>query len=320
MNDPIKISVILCTYNRSHSLRKSVVSVAVQELPQSLEWEILVVDNNSNDDTSQVVEELQRQYPERIRYFFEPKQGISHARNAGIAESRAEILAFIDDDETAGDTWLQNLTANLHTGEWAGAGGRVLPPSSFSRPRWLSSQSPFTQGPLASFDPENEAGKLTEPPFGANMAFRKEVFEKLGGFRTDLGRSGSNLLSNEDTEFGRRIFAAGMQLRYEPDALTYHPVEKARLQPKYFRAWWFNKGRSDVLELGVQPKGTRLLGVPVRLFRDAAVEAVRWAITLDSPQRFICSLKIWAYAGQAYESYLQGFDSNRKGLEPKTGD
>ncbi len=143
------------------------------------------------------------------------------------------------------------------------------------------------------------------------------MFEKLGGFRTDLGRSGSNLLSNEDTEFGRRIFAGGMQLRYEPGALTYHPVEKARLQPKYFREWRFNKGRSDVLETGVQPKGTRLLGIPVRVFSDAAVEAVRWAVTLDSSQRFICSLKISAYVGEAYESYLRGLDSNQKGLETK---
>src|SRR5271170_5558250 len=190
MSVPTKISVIICTYNRSRSLGEAVESVASEILTQPLGWEILVVDNNSNDKTRQVVEGLICRYPERIRYVFEPKQGISHARNAGIKESRGEILAFIDDDETAEGAWLQNLTANLHSGEWAGAGGRVLPPSSFSRPRWLSSKSPFIQGPLASFDPENVTGKLTDPPFGANMAFRKEVFEKLGSFRTDLGRSG----------------------------------------------------------------------------------------------------------------------------------
>ena len=78
-------------------------------------WEILVVDNNSSDETRQVVEDLQRMYPDRIRYLFEAQQGISHARNSGIRNARGEILAFIDDDETAGVDWLQNLTASYLT-------------------------------------------------------------------------------------------------------------------------------------------------------------------------------------------------------------
>ncbi len=315
MDSPTQITVIICTYNRSQSLSKTLHSVVAVNLPQSVCWEILVVDNNSRDETRLVVEELRRRYSERIRYVFEPKQGVSHARNKGIKESRGEILAFIDDDETADTAWLRNLTANLHSHEWAGAGGRVVPPLNFAKPRWLSSKSSFNQGPLATFDPEQEAGNLTEAPFGANMAFRREVFEFLGGFRTDLGRSGNSLLSNEDTEFGRRLFAAGLRLRYEPSAVTYHPVVEGRLRKGYFKAWWFNKGRSDVLELGVHPNGTRALGIPVRLFRDAAVEALRWVIAVDSSQRFICCLKIWAYAGRAYESYRQRLEGSRKSPE-----
>src|SRR5271154_5729585 len=100
MSVPTKISVIICTYNRSHSLGKTIESVASESLTPSLGWEILVVDNNSKDKTRQVVEGFMFRYPEQIRYIFEPKQGISYARNAGIKESRGEILAFIDDDET----------------------------------------------------------------------------------------------------------------------------------------------------------------------------------------------------------------------------
>ncbi len=87
---------------------------------------------------------------------------------------------------------------------------------------------------MATFDLDHEAGNLTEAPFGANMAFRREVFELLGGFRTDLGRSGTHLLSNEDTEFGRRLFAHGLRLRYEPSAVTYHPVAENRLRQAVF--------------------------------------------------------------------------------------
>jgi glycosyltransferase involved in cell wall biosynthesis len=315
MCDPLQITIVLCTYNRAGTMAKTLESLASQVLPPSIGWEILVVDNNSSDETPQVVEAFRLEHPERIRYLHEKQQGISHARNAAIRNARGEILAFIDDDETAQVDWLYNLTANLYSGEWAGAGGRVLPPSSFVKTKWLASRSPFIQGPLSLFDPEIGAGHMADPPFGANMAFRKEIFERLGGFRTDLGRSGDNLLSNEDTEFGRRLMAAGLRLRYEPTALTYHPVEEHRLRRQYFRDWWFNKGRSDILEVGVQAKGRRFFGVPLRLFRDIAIEMVRWMIAVDSSQRFICGLKVWAYAGQGFESYNQSRNAKQKGLE-----
>src|ERR1700683_3449953 len=117
MNPP-KITVLLCTHNRAQSLPIALESIATQILPQSVGWEILVVDNNSSDETRQVVDDFCRRCPQ-IRYLFESKQGISHARNSGIQNARGEILAFIDDDETAGIDWLKNLTANLHSGEWA---------------------------------------------------------------------------------------------------------------------------------------------------------------------------------------------------------
>ncbi len=315
MIDPTKITVVVCTYNRCQPLKKTIESVAAQTLSHPLAWEILVVDNNSTDDTRQVVEGLQRRYPERVRYAFEPEQGISYARNTGVREARGEILAFLDDDEIASSGWVENLTANLHNGEWAGAGGRVLPPSGFSPPRWLSSLSSSITGPLAVFDPALEAGQLSEPPFGANMAFRREVFDKYGGFRTDLGRTGTSMISNEDTEFGRRLMAAGLRLRYEPSALTYHPVDESRLRPSYFLSWWFNKGRSDVREFGNQPNGARLIGIPLRLFRALPWAAMRWMSAIEPPQRFAYKLEVWSCAGQISESYHLWLDGKRKGPE-----
>jgi len=318
--DAPEISVLVCTYNRSKTLKVAVESIALQTLPQSIKWEIVVVDNNSTDQTRQVVQQLQRRYPELIRYLFEPKQGISNARNSGIAVARGEILAFLDDDETAGPDWLRTLTTNLHTGEWAGAGGRVLPPADFSPPQWLSTKSSFVSGPLATFDLGLEPGVLREPAFGANMAFRKEVFERLGGFRTDLGRSGQSMISNEDTEFGRRVLAAGFRLRYEPAAIAYHPVEENRLKKRYFLDWWFNKGRSDVRELGEQPGTARVLGIPLRLFRAIPWATVRWLVNMQGPRRFGCKIELWSYAGEALESYRQWQSAKQKGLEPSAGE
>jgi len=313
MIDSTKITVLVCTYNRCQTLKKTIESVAAQTLSNSLAWEILIVDNNSTDQTRQEVEALQRRFPERIRYVFELEQGISHARNTGIREARGEILAFIDDDEMADAKWLEILTSNLHGGQWAGAGGRVVPPSNFSPPRWLSILGSPIGGPLAVFDPALEAGPLSEPPFGANMAFRREVFDKWGGFRTDLGRTGKNLISNEDTEFGRRLMGAGLRLRYEPSALTYHPVEESRLHTSYFLNWWFNKGRSDVREFGIQPNGKRVIGIPLRLLRALPWAAIRWMVAVKPPRRFGYKLDIWNCAGQILESYHLWRDGKRKG-------
>jgi glycosyltransferase involved in cell wall biosynthesis len=319
MNSPIKITVIVCTYNRSEVLRQAIQSLVSQLPPTGCGWEILVVDNNSTDETRKVVEDFERRYPGLIHYWFEPRQGISYARNAGVQRAKGEIVAFLDDDETAGVGWLQNLTANLQGGEWAGAGGRILPVAPFPLPRWLLANSDFTAGPLPSFDRGLDSGELREPPFSANMAFRREVFEQLGGFRTDLGRSGQGLFSNEDTEFGRRLMRTGFRLRYEPSAVTYHLVYESRLHKQYYLTWWFNKGRSDVRELGTEPAANHVLGIPGRLFRSLIWQAARWMVSLDSVQRFKWKMLMWNTSGQMVESRAQWLNAKQMGLEGDVG-
>jgi len=299
----MKITVILCTYNRCQTLGKALDSIAVSILPDSVEWEVLVVDNNSNDQTWKVVEDFCRRYPGRFRYLLEPQQGLSYARNAAIRQAQGDVLVFTDDDVIVEDTWLQNLTEPLRHGEWAGSGGRVRPACTFVPPRWLSLEA-YSLGPLAIFDRGPSAGELAEPPFGANMAFRRQMFEKYGTFRTDLGRCGKNLLSNEDTEFGRRLLAAGERLRYEPSAVVYHPVPESRMQKQYFLAWWFAKGRADSRELGVRPDSKRsVAGIPLLLFRRLAVRTLRWLFAVEPSRRFSCKLTVSATLGEMLECY-----------------
>jgi len=198
----------------------------------------LVVDNNSRDQTREVVDRSCRRYPCRFRYLFEPNQGKSYALNTGIREARGDILAFTDDDVTMDPTWLQNLTARLHSGEYAGAGGRTLPAEAFNPPHWLALNGPcgLVHIPCAKFDLGDAPRDLDRPPFGTNMAFTKDMFEKYGLFRTDLGPSPTREIArpNEDTEFGRRLIAAGERLRYEPSAVVCHPTPQHRLQKAYF--------------------------------------------------------------------------------------
>jgi glucosyl-dolichyl phosphate glucuronosyltransferase len=303
MSKSPEVSVLICTYNRASSLGRTLESVLAQKFSQPLTWEVVIVDNNSTDGTRHVVEEFQSRYKGIIRYVFEPKQGISSARNAAILTAQGELLAFIDDDEIAEQEWLHHLIANLRNKEWAGAGGRVLPPLDFEAPVWLSTKSWYASGPVPSFDKGLEAIELEEPPFGANMAFRKEVFTKCGLFRTDLGRLGKTLISNEDTEFGRRVFAAGLRLRYEPLALTYHPVEKDRLRKEYFLNWWFNKGRSDIRESGNPPGTLHICGISFRIVRAIIMETARWLFSINPSGRFGHRLSVWNSVGQLVESY-----------------
>ncbi len=298
------ISVILCTYNRSQSLARALSSVASSRLPESVEWEVLVVDNNSGDQTRDVVEDFCRRYPRRIRYIFEPRPGKSHALNTGIREARGEALAFMDDDVTVEPTWLQNITAALRSGEWAGSGGRTLPERTFSPPRWLSLKGPHALSPLAVFDLGPDACGLAEPPFGTNMAFRREVFERYGGFRTDLGPRPGNEIRGEDTEFGRRLLGGGERLRYEPSAVVYHSVPENRLQKKYFLTWWFDKGRAIIREFGVPSKARWCVGrIPLYMFRRLAVWTVRWLVAVEPSRRFDCKLNAWSTFGEIVECY-----------------
>jgi glycosyltransferase involved in cell wall biosynthesis len=303
----IDVTVILCTYNRCQSLERALESVAAQILPESVAWEVLVVDNNSSDQTREVVQDFSHRYPGRFRYLFESKQGLSHARNAGIRAARGEIVAFVDDDVTVEQTWLQNLTTALHYDEWAGAGGRILPQWPCAPPSWLPEKEWYGMAPLVMFDLGLEGSRLTDAPFGANMAFKRRMFEKHGMFRTDLG-PGSNkkLHTNDDTEFGRRLLEAGEQLRYEPSAVVYHEVPQKRLQRGHFLTWWFDKGRADIQETsGVTDSKWIVAGIPLFLLRKLAVGTLRWMVTVDPARRFSRKLAVWLIGGMMVQSYRQ---------------
>ncbi|HEY1576112.1 MAG TPA: glycosyltransferase [Terracidiphilus sp.] len=292
------ITVILCTYNRCESLAAALKSLAASRLPSTVDWEILVVDNNSNDGTREVVEEFCDRHASRFRYLFEPKQGKSHALNAGVQHSQSEILAFADDDAVVAADWLWNLTSSLRDGSHSGAGGRIIPTWTRPRPRWLSEDAPHTVGPFVSFDDGPEAGPLTRAPYGANMAFCREVFEKYGDFRTDLGPRPGNEIRCEDIEFAERLLNAGERLRYEPSAVVYHPVPENRVTKRFMRSWWFWSGYSEVLQFGLPPgAGWRIGTVPLYLLRRIVRWTLQWLISVRPARRFYCEMNACYVAG-----------------------
>jgi glycosyltransferase involved in cell wall biosynthesis len=299
------ITVILCTYNRCQSLAKALESIAVSRLPPSVEWEVLVVDNNSNDQTRETIGTFCDQYSGRFRYLFEPRQGKSYALNAGIQASQSDVLAFADDDATVEPDWLWNLTSALRNGECSGAGGRIIPVWEQPLPRWLSTADPHTMwASFVAFDLGPEVGPLTRPPYGANMAFRRDVFDKYGGFRTDLGPRPGSEIRAEDVEFAQRLLDAGEQLRYEPSAVVYHPVPENRLKKGFVRRWWFWFGYTEIAQFGLPPATRwRVSGVPLYLVRRLVRWALRWMVTVNCPSRFSCERNVWYIAGIIFACY-----------------
>lgn len=317
MNCPeLDVTAILCTYNRAEIFAEMLKTLAASELPDAISWEVLVVDNNSTDRTREVVEDFCRRYPGRFRYLFEPKPGKSYALNAGIANALGEVLAFVDDDVLVEPKWLRNLTANLLGGEWAGTVGRILPAQTVTLPAWLLWKDygdaflPDPRGVIyAYFDLGDHPTELSlrQSQHGANMAFRRRMFEKYGGFRTDLGPSQpTGTPQGEDTEFGHRLIKAGERMRYEPSAVVYHAVTQNRFKKEYHLSWWFNFGRSSIMQRGDRPG---VYGVPwdylslLQRLMEISSMGLRSILATPTGKRFFCKCMIRMQAGMMVELY-----------------
>ncbi len=265
-------------------------SAAALALPESFEWEILVVDNNPSDQTRKVVKGFCSRYPSRFRYLFEPQPGKSHALNAAIREARSNILAFM-----------------------AGTGGRIVSKWTCPPAGWLSLKSQHSAAPLVSFDLGPEAGQLNEPPFGTNMAFRREMFEKYRGFRTDLGPRPGSEIRNEDMEFGARLLSAGERLRYEPSAVVYHPVQKNRIEKEYFLRWWFHNCEANIRQFGLRPATKYYVaGIPLFLFRNLGVWTFKWMVGVRPARRSSSKLNVWTKIGEILECHRQSLNSRKR--------
>jgi glucosyl-dolichyl phosphate glucuronosyltransferase len=304
----MNITVVVCTYNRCRSLATALESIAVSELPEKVQWEVVVVDNHSSDQTRDVVGEFRRRYPDRFRYVFEAERGLSAARNAGIRHAHGDVIAFTDDDLVVEPTWLWNLVSALSSDEWAGAGGRILPAQKMTPPRWLALEGRYGMGGVlfAHFDMGSRAVELDRPPYGANMAFRRIVFEKHGYFRTDLGPSPGNEIRNDDTEFGRRLMAAGERLRYEPLAVVRHEIPAGRVSKSYFLKWWFDYGRAQAREAGKRPGiggiPRQYITIPNIVLFHLPRRTLHWIITLNPQKRFYRRCMIQVAAGWLVET------------------
>lgn len=256
-------SVIVCTYNRADSLRDTLGALRKLQTAAGREWEVIVVDNNSTDHTRRTVEGFQREWP-LLRYAFEGAQGLSHARNHGIAVARGEVLLFTDDDVLPEPDWMEATLSGLEKYHADACGGHIAPIWEVPPPAWLTER--FYGFLAVRTDCNDHDITMSSPaPFGANMAFRCEVFRKVGGFDTSRGRKGSVLASGEDGELFERILSAGLKAVFLGRSRVHHKVESFRLTKRYLRRWRFQTSR-NLAQIRGLPGERRLFNIPVYLF------------------------------------------------------
>jgi glucosyl-dolichyl phosphate glucuronosyltransferase len=279
MNDYFDVAVIICTYNRCEMLPKALDSMLSQE-SGGIRYEVIVVDNNSTDQTRLVCESYLSRGHHNMRYIFEAKQGISHARNTGISNARAPILAFTDDDVCVADNWVARIKQTFEENPGAdGIGGKVLPQWESEPARWLTREH---WGPLALLDfGDSPVSVNASNPIcliGANFAFRREVFDHIGLFSPTLQRVGSGIGSMEDHELLLRLWRTNRQTLYTPDIVVKADVQSERLTKQYHRKWHTGHGHFYAImrEEEIERSNARLFDVPAHLYKQALVNSLMW--------------------------------------------
>jgi glycosyltransferase involved in cell wall biosynthesis len=284
----LDVSVVLCTYNRADRLPAALDALLSQT--GRVRYEVIVVDNNSTDGTPAVVRSIAARSNCRVRYTFEPRQGLSHARNAGITLAASPIIAFTDDDVRVAPDWISQVKRafNDHP-DIVYVGGRVLPDWLSPPPSWLTTAH---WAPLALQDygaQKQVSGRQRAVCLvGANLAFRRQVFDEVGLFTPALGRIKDGIGSTEDHDMQLRAWRAGFQGLYEPAVIVRAEVTADRLEKRYHRRWHQGHGRhcammrlrelvpADLGPMSEPEDLVTLFGSPAFVYADLLKTAYLW--------------------------------------------
>lgn len=300
-----EVSVVISTYNRESSLSRAIESVLDQV--DAPEFELIVVDNNCTDQTERVIHEHGRADP-RLRYVFEPEQGVSFGRNAGIRAARAEIIAFTDDDVAVDRVWLREMKTVMSQHPECGCiGGKVLPHWPSTPPAWLNQRH---WGPLALLDYGEQqaigAGNR-KCLVTANMAVRRAVFESAGYFDPALQKTKGSTCSMEDREIQERYWRTGGRCWFDPALIVYAQIQPDRLTKSYHRRWHFRHGELNALlrDPELERSARHLFGVPGHIVLRLLTET--WLTLVDAARGRLAS----SFDHETQARFFAGFAAQR---------
>jgi glucosyl-dolichyl phosphate glucuronosyltransferase len=240
----LRVTVAIITYNRSRYLRQTLSGMVRQDYPGD-RWELLVIDNNSEDETRDVVNSFLTSNPSPRR-IVETRQGLDYGRNRAIEEARGDLIVLVDDDILVEPDWLSQLIApfSSESAHKIGVvGGEVVPVFPDGIPDWQKG----SHRPLG-FRPDPGPLAPNQAPVGANFAFPKWVFVQFGMFDTRLDRQGSRLFGGGDSQMIRRLRTVGLEAWFVPGAKVQHQISAERLTLAYALRHAFDSARSRVAD------------------------------------------------------------------------
>lgn len=268
MNNQPLITVAICTLNRADYLADTLAGLAPQAADTSLS-EIVVIDNNSTDNTSVVCGNFAEKHPLlRFRYVKEEEQGLSFARNRAVLEAAADSILFIDDDVIPAENFIESAAGYIKRyPDVMCAGGQIHVIFDNGKPEWIPKELMPMFG-LHDLGSEVMRYPNRNFPRGGNMMIRKEVFELCGMFDTELGRKGGNLLGSEEKAFFAKVRHEGYPLYYWPEMELHHRIGAQRLEYSYLKKQSAGIGRSERIRVQSSVTATvvKLVSEFVKLF------------------------------------------------------
>jgi len=249
----IKLSIIVCTYNREKYILETLRHLEKQTCSADL-YDVQIIDNNSTDQTEKLCREfIAINKLNNFYYYKELNQGHTFARNRGIRESNGKYLAFIDDDAFVTENYCENIINFFDEyPEVSVIGGKITPLYENTEPQWMSK---FLWPLVAALDMGNHIApfKRSKYPIGANMVFRAELFRKYGNFNEDLGRRGHELEGGDEKDMIYRLRKEKCQITYNPNIHVYHIIPDSRLTQKYIKGQAIGVGVSEKKRLKDKP-------------------------------------------------------------------
>lgn len=252
----MNLTILICTHNRSRLLEQTLDSLNRAVRPGDCRIEILVVANACTDDTVDFLHQYRQNTSAKnllpIGWLEEKTPGKSHALNRAIPLLTGDVVAMVDDDHRVDPGFFTNICNAIKTYPQATMYcGRILPDWNGKEPGWVHDQGPYRIYPLPV--PRYDYGDQPQPviaggqlplPGGGNLFLKREVFERIGGFSTELGPHGHDLGGGEDSDFVLRALTAGEKLRYVPDVVQHHYVDLERFSLRYILQKSYQRSRS----------------------------------------------------------------------------
>ena len=276
------LSIVICSYNRASYISGALDSLYHQSAGLD-NFEAIIVDNNSTDNTAEVFKQWRSSHANgSFTYLTESKQGASFARNTGAEGAKGQWLCFMDDDAIANSNYVENIIKHIETKPDAvGFGGRIIPKYIPSAPEWMSY---YVSSLVGNFDyaPTACAFENGKYPLESNMIVKKDIYDSIGGFNTQLpGGVGTLRIGGEGKELFYKLLALGHTIYYDPAICVHHVVEVKKLTPEYMYRVASGIGRGEKTRTLSISKGSYFKKIIEYLFKLGAAFVIGFKYLLQ---------------------------------------